>query len=125
MKYAVILSAALFVSGCVAQPQLPLQYATLRLIEKGEVQPETVIQKTDRIRDLMSTDGLTLSMMDQQVRDMLGYSDMLPSRRLIIDAMINDVTYGIGVDIDSPLSDANKLWIAERLNWIQAAAAMY
>ena len=121
--FAIAASVALY--GCAASPQLPLQYATLKLIERDAVTADAVIDRTERLQALIDADAeLTLVDLQSRAREIVGYDSLPPSDRLLIDALMGDVSYDLGVDVESSLSDEQRRNIAQRLEWIAQAAAM-
>ena len=119
----VAITAAL--AGCAAGPQLPLQYATLKLIERDAVTADAVIDRTERLQALIDADAeLTLVDLQSRAREIVGYDTLPASDRLLIDALMGDVSYDLGVDVESPLSDEHRRAIQKRLEWIAQAAVM-
>lgn len=124
MKLIIAVFVALLIGGCAAHPQLPLQFATLRLIERGSVEAQDVIDKSQEIHQLiLLSESVTLFSLDAKVRELVGYDNLEASSKLIVDVMVSDVTYGI--DMDVPITEAHRDLILERVQWIKSAAAMY
>ena len=123
-RVAVLALAALLLWGCVSYPQLPVQYATMKLIERGTVTPEEVQERVSRVRGLV-VDGITLSELGQRVRGAIGYTKLDPSDRLLVDAILGDIAHRLDVGFESPIDDAHKDAILEALDWIDQAAGYY
>jgi len=131
MTHAVILSVLCVILVMVAtactpttQTRLPIQYATMKLIERDTVTPQEVRAKVNWVR-LMVDDGLTLPDLGQRVRDVMEYSKLPPSDRLLIDAILGDVAHRLDIGFDIPIGDDQKIAILEALDWIEQAAALY
>ena len=122
----VAIGAILMVTACTptTQTRLPIQYATMKLIERDTVTPQEVRTKVNWVR-LMVDDGLTLPDLGQRVRDVLEYSKLPPSDRLLIDAILGDVAHRLDIGFDIPIGDDQKIAILEALDWIEQAAALY
>lgn len=120
-----LLTAVLVLSACVVSPQLPYQYATLKLIERDTVTAEAVMDRVERVQALLDNEHeLTVIDLDQQVKQIVGYSALPASDRLLIDALIGDLSHDLGISIDSPLTDEHRERLRQRLEWIAQAAAM-
>ena len=126
MKHLItIIAITAALAGCAAGHQLPLQYGTLKLIERDAVTAEAVIDRTERLQALIDADAdLTLVGLQTRAREIVGYDSLPASDRLLIDALMGDVSYDLGVDVESPLSNEHRLAITQRLEWIAQAAAM-
>lgn len=111
--------------GCgSAPPQLPTQYATLKLIERGAVTPAEVIERVERVRGLI-TEGAALVELGGQVREAIGYTSLAPSDRLLVDAILGDVSTRLSVPVDVPLSPEAIATLTQTLDWIEQAARLY
>lgn len=110
--------------GCVTAPQLPVQYATMKLIENGTADSDEVILQVERVRELI-TEGVTLADLGSRVRDVINYSRLPPSDRLLIDAILGDISHRLDIGFSVPISESHKDAILEALDWIDQAAALY
>lgn len=126
MKTIVLILALVAVlSACVSSPQLPYAYATLKLIESERVTADAVIDRVDRIQDLLHAEhDVSVMDLEAQIKHIVGYSALPASDRLLIDALMGDMSFDLGVDIDSPLSDEHRHMLSQRLEWIAQAAMM-
>lgn len=124
MKTTLISICMAAMIGCTPTSSLPAQYATIKLIERGTATSSQVLERTNRVRTLL--DGsITLSYLGSRVRDEVGYSLLMPSDRLIIDAVLGDVAQVLAVRQDVPLSTETKISIIKILSDIDRAAVMY
>lgn len=123
-RVATLALAAFLLWGCVSHPQLPVQYATMKLIERGTVTPAEVQERVDRVRGLV-VDGITLSELGHRVRGAVGYTKLDPSDRLLVDAILGDVAHRLDIGFGVPIDDAHKDAILESLDWIEQAAGHY
>lgn len=125
LRVLMIMAAVLSLTACATSPQLPLQYATLKLIERDTVTADAVIDRTERLQALLDADAeLTLVDLQSRAREIVGYEALPASDRLLVDALIGDVSYDLGVEIEASLSDEHRRAIQKRLEWIAQAAAM-
>lgn len=122
----VAIGAILMVTACTptTQTRLPIQYATMKLIERDTVTPEEVQTRVNWVR-LLVEDGLTLPQLGDRVRNVLGYAQLPPSDRLLVDAILGDVAHRLDIGFDIPIGDDQKIAILEALDWIEQAAALY
>lgn len=117
-----------YLAGCTSgrSPQLPLQYATLQIIERGIATPDQVITHAAQLQMITAAEGsVTLSALAHQARDAVGYRHLEPSNRLLMDALLGDVGHLIAARYDEPLEDYHRELIDEVLNWIIGAARMH
>lgn len=130
MLHAVILSAlcvivVLAATACTStQSNLPIQYATMKLIERDAVTPAEVQERVERVRGLVAGGG-TLTDLGERVRDAIGYTKLAPSDRLLTDAILGDVAHRVDIGFDAPLGDAQRDAILEALDSIDRVAALY
>lgn len=123
-RVATLALAAFLLWGCVSHPQLPVQYATMKLIERGAVTPGEVQTRVNRVRHLVD-DGLTLTDLGERVRGVVGYTKLEPSDRLLVDAILGDVAHRLDIGFGVPIDDQQREAIHEALDWIEQAAALY
>lgn len=124
VKTTLLAVAIVILWGCVSPPQLPIQYATMNLIERGAVTAEDVQARVNRVRHLVD-DGLTLTELGERVRGVVGYTKLEPSDRLLVDAILGDVAHGLDIGFGVPIDDQQREAIHEALDWIEQAAAYY
>lgn len=125
MKIILATLIALALTACASSPQLPYQFATLKLIESERVTADQVIERAERINALIDNDHqVSVVDLETQIKDIVGYSALPASDRLLIDALMGDLSYDLGVDVDSPLGDEHRDQLRQRLEWIAQAAAM-
>lgn len=130
MLHAVILSVlavivVLAATACTStQSNLPIQYATMKLIERDAVTPAEVQERVERVRGLVVGGG-TLTDLGERVRNAIGYTKLAPSDRLLIDAILGDVAHRVDIGFDVPLGDAQRDAILEALDSIDRVAALY
>ena len=120
-----LLTAMLVLTACVVSPQLPYQYATLKLIERDAVTADAVIDRVERVRTLLDNDHeLSVIDLEAQIKSIVGYSALPASDRLLVDALMGDLSHDLGIDVDTPLTDEHRHHLRQRLEWIAQAAAM-
>lgn len=124
VKVTLLAVAVAILWGCASPPQLPIQYATMKLIERGAVTAEDVQTRVNRVRHLVD-DGLTLTELGERVRGVVGYTKLEPSDRLLVDAILGDVAHRLDIGFGAPLDDQHREAIHEALDWIEQAAALY
>ena len=56
MKTLIALMTVLFLTACATGPQLPYQYATLKLIESDTVTADAVMDRVERVHALLGAD---------------------------------------------------------------------
>jgi hypothetical protein len=120
---ALILTAIL--SGCATPgaPQLPVQFATLKLIENNNVSATEVIQRVALVRTVLDdTQTLALGELGNHVRHLVGYHTLSPADRLLVDALLGDVHHRLAIGLDVPLSAQHRALILTVLDWIEQAA---
>lgn len=118
---------ALVVTGCASSPELSLgyKYATLKLIENGTVESADVVDRAERIRSYVEQGPeLVFGLFVDTVKAEVGYNRLQASDRILIDALLGDAQLDLNVVNDSILTDAHRLAINQRLNWIIQAASM-
>lgn len=121
------LLAMALTSGCASSPELGLgyKYATLKLIENETVTPSAVIERVERVGSLLENhQDMVFGYFLDQVKLEVGYAQLAPSDRLLVDAILGDAQLDLNVLHDSLLTDAHRLAINQRLGWIRDAAAM-
>ncbi len=120
-----ILLSVLVLSACAASPQLPYQYATLKLIERDTVTADSVMDRVERVQALLNSEHeLSVIDIEAQIKHIVGYSALPASDRLLIDALMGDLSHDLGIGIDTPLTDEHRAHVRQRLEWIAQAAAM-
>lgn len=125
MKTLLAIVVMLALSACAASPQLPHQYATLKLIESDRVTADAVIDRVDRVEALLDSEqDISILDLEAQIKHIVGYSALPASDRLLVDALMGDLSFDLGVDIDTPLTDEHRAHLRQRLEWIAQAAAM-
>jgi hypothetical protein len=114
--------------GCASSPELSLgyKYATIKLIENGTVQPADVIDRAERIRSYIEPGpaDLLFGLFVDRVKAEVGYNSLQASDRILIDALLGDAQLDLDVVSSSILTDAHRLAINQRLDWIIQAASM-
>ena len=128
MLHAVILSVlaiivVLAATACTVTTIAPT-WVTMKLIEKEAVTAEEVVDQVDRVRTLLDT-GITLAELGTEVRERIGYQHMMPSDRLLVDALLADVADRININVALPLSDEHITAIHRVLDQISRYAVMY
>lgn len=121
------LLAMTFMAACATTPEVRLgyQYATLKLIENETVTADVVIDRVDRVSALLEADQhILFGYFIDRVKLEVGYAQLAPSDRLLVDAILGDAQLDLNVFHDSLLTDAHRLAINQRLGWIRDAAAM-
>lgn len=113
-----------YLIGCVTVTPLTTQYATMKLIERGHVSAEEVTEGTAKVRTLVTGEG-TLEALGSRVREVVGYSQMLPSDRLLVDAILGDIAHRLDIGFDSPITEAQREAILESLDSIDRVASLY
>lgn len=123
--FGAILAAVLLlaVTACTVTTIAPT-WVTVKLIENETVTPEEVTGHVDRLRTLLDT-GITLAELGTEVRDRIGYQHMMPSDRLLVDALLADVADRIDISVALPLGDEHIAAIHRVLDQISRYAAMY
>lgn len=125
---AAILSAlcvivVLAVTACTVTSIAPT-WVTMKLIENEAVTADEVVYHAERMRTLLDP-GITLAELGTEVREQLGYQSMLPSDRLLVDALLADVVAQIDIDVSLPMGDAHIAAIHRVLDRISRYAGMY
>lgn len=132
MRYVIMLVVALMLGGCAGSPQLPYQYATLKLIESERVSAEAVVDRTSQIRALLTeSHGLTSWEITEGVHRIVGYGDLAPSDRLLVNALLTDALDSLPDDVSVEpsshvvLGEDSYALLLERLEWIEQSAGMF
>lgn len=122
---AVLAMALGFLAGCASTGSsvVPV-YATMKLIERGAVDAQDVIERTARVEAVLA-EGIQLGALGDVVRQATGYHDMLPSDRYLVDTILGDVAHRLQLEYDVPLSAEHVAAIRDVLWTIQAAARAY
>jgi len=119
MKTIIAIVAAMFITACATNPQLPTQYATLKLIESERVSADDVIERVERVRVLIDM-NVAISM--SEIESAIDWQSLAPSDRLLVAALIGDLDAEF--QSPEPFSEEVREAILERLEWIAQAAAM-
>lgn len=103
---------------------LPVQYATLKLIEGSDITAEGVAAHVERVRTVISDNpSVSLSMLAQDARQAALIAGLDPADQLLLN-------YLLGL-VEVSLEDLNLLDEAQRLNaltvldWVEQAALLY
>jgi|SRR5690554_1439134 len=115
MKLLLAAAFALSLAACASNPQLPVQYATLKLLEGEHVTQEAVLDRVERVRALL--EGASVG--TDAIYDAIGWDSLAPSDRLLVSAILADIDdVEVGGRIDSERA-------RQVLDWIEQAAWMY
>lgn len=129
MKLFVAMVMMLMLAGCAtlsdSGTQLTYQYGTMKLIESESVTAADVIDRTASVRAALDGTGeITSGDLYALVKDEVGYDDLAPSDKLLVDTLVGDMLnqYELGADdmIDAELMDE----VIRRLDWIEQSAYM-
>src|SRR5690554_7547855 len=80
MKLLLAAAFALSLAACASNPQLPVQYATLKLLEGEHVTQEAVLDRVERVRALL--EGASVGA--DAIYDAIGWDSLAPSDRLLV-----------------------------------------
>lgn len=126
-----ILVLMLMVSGCVSLPSdsFAVQYATIKLIEESEVEASSVMETTDRVREIVEEDEeLSMLSLASGFRESVDLSSLSASDRLLVDAVISRIQDTISKGVDSRESffgTEQKITVLRLLDSIDEAAMIY
>lgn len=123
--FGAILAAVLLlaVTACTVTTIAPT-WVTMKLIEKEAVTADEVVDHVARVRTLLDT-GVTLAELGTEVRERIGYQHMMPSDRLLVDALLADVAERIDISVALPLGDEHIAAIHRVLDQISLYAGMH
>lgn len=124
-RAALVAAFSVWLAGCAtpAATVVPV-YATLKLIERGAVDPQEVIDRAALVEAIV-TEGIELGALGDMVRQAVGYYSLQPSDRYLIDTIMGDVAHRLQLRYDVPLSTDHVEVIRTVLRAIQATAAAY
>src|SRR5690554_7313573 len=77
MKLLLAAAFALSLAACASNPQLPVQYATLKLLEGEHVTQEAVLDRVERVRALL--EGASVG--TDAIYDAIGWDSLAPDRK--------------------------------------------
>lgn len=126
-----ILVLMLMVSGCVSLPSdsFAVQYATIKLIEESEVKASSIMETTDRVREIVEEDGdLSMLSLASGFRESVDLSSLSASDRLLVNAVISRIQDTISKEVDSRESffrTEQKITVLRLLDSIDEAAMIY
>lgn len=101
--------------------QLPIQYATLKLIEQADdVNAEVVLARVTTMR--RSLENNQLITVRELVQDNLRWENLDPSDRLLINRLTDNIEQAIA-DLNL-LGDERRLRLGTYLDWIEEAAML-
>lgn len=123
---AAAIAATIALSGCATLEQspqtakLPVQYATMKVIESDDVTRADVMSQVERAREVLS------ATQEVSITDLTGGIDLSgldAADRLLVSALLSQIEYAANeVDV---IGDERRVRIETLLDWIEDAAAMY
>lgn len=125
---AAALAAAMSLSGCAGMlenagsTKLPVQYATLKVIEDSDsITGQDVVERVEELRTLVE-DNATISIdrLVAEVRGPIDFDALAPSDRLLVEALISQIEYAAR-DIDL-VGEARQVKLLTLLDWVEQAA---
>jgi len=132
MKYLILtILMAVAVTGCSLlatvsedRNQLAVQYATLKIIERPDVDAGRVVELVEKARAYVE-DGasVTVSALASAARDRLRDSSLSPADRILIDAILTRAQERLESEIGGGvLAEDQRLQLLTVLDWIEGAA---
>lgn len=126
-----IIALMLMMSGCVSIPSdsFVVQYATIKLIEESEVDASSVMDTTDRVREIVGEDEeLSMISLASGFRESVDLSSLSASDRLLVASVISRIQDTIAKEVDSRESffrTEQKITVLRLLDSIDEAAIIY
>jgi hypothetical protein len=99
-------------------------YATLKLIERGTVTAEQVVQTLDAVESVLTV-GVDIAAIGGIVRDAVGYADLPPSDRYLVDTLLAEAAQRAGLSVGAPLSEDSRLALLQVMGQIRLGAMSY
>lgn len=121
---AILAAVLLLVATACTVTTIAPTWVTMKLIEKEAVTADEVVDHVARVRTLLDT-GITLAELGTEVRERIGYQHMMPSDRLLVDALLADVAERIDISVALPLGDDHIAAIHRVLDQISLYAGMH